>query len=203
LLTYHLLKNAGFHVALAGNVGFSMARQVAEQRHDWYVLEVSSFQLDGIDTFKPDIAVLLNITPDHLDRYKYALQNYVNSKFRIVRNMEPDQHFIYYADDPVIARELKTRPVVPHQVKVSLNRDADAPVKAEGSVMQFGLYDNFQVAQSQTTLKGPHNLINTMAAVSAAYLAGLESMPFAMGSKPLSMPRIDLKAWRRSMGWNS
>ncbi|MBA4058365.1 MAG: UDP-N-acetylmuramoyl-L-alanine--D-glutamate ligase, partial [Marivirga sp.] len=80
LLTYHLMKNAGFNVALAGNVGFSMARQVAEHQHDWYVLEISSFQLDGIEKFRPEIAVLLNITPDHLDRYEYNMQNYVESK---------------------------------------------------------------------------------------------------------------------------
>src|SRR6188768_1696405 len=85
LLTYHLMKEAGFHVALAGNVGFSMARQVAEQQHDWYVLEVSSFQLDGTKAFKPEIGILLNITPDHLDRYEYAMQNYVDSKFRLIQ----------------------------------------------------------------------------------------------------------------------
>ncbi|HTJ49951.1 MAG TPA: Mur ligase family protein, partial [Cyclobacteriaceae bacterium] len=96
LLTYHLLKSAGFNVALAGNVGQSLARQVAHEQHDWYVIEMSSFQLDGIRTFKPAIGILLNITPDHLDRYEYTMQNYVNSKFQLIKNMGKAQHFIYY-----------------------------------------------------------------------------------------------------------
>jgi UDP-N-acetylmuramoylalanine--D-glutamate ligase len=175
LLTYHLLKNAGIKVALAGNVGFSMARQVAETKFDWFVLEMSSFQLDGTETFKPDIGVLLNITPDHLDRYEYNMQNYVNSKFQLIENMEPQQFFIFYADDQVIAQDLKSRPVVPQRIPVSLGNDADANVKYNGVKMTFKLgNDSFEIAQSETTLKGPHNLINTMAAVSAAHLAGVK-----------------------------
>ena len=113
LLTYHLMKHAGFSVALAGNVGFSMARQVARQNFDWYVVEISSFQLDGTESFKPAIGILLNITPDHMDRYDYTMQNYVNSKFQLIENMTRQEHFIYYADDNVIANEMKTRSVVP------------------------------------------------------------------------------------------
>ena len=173
LLTYHLMKEAGFNVGLAGNVGKSMARQVATESFDWYVLEMSSFQLDGTKTFDPEIAVLLNITPDHLDRYEYTLQNYIDSKFQIVRKMKASQHFIYYADDAVIAAELKKRSIVPQQTPVSLKRDAAVPVYADGPTMHFKLKDAFQVAQSDTTLKGPHNLINTMAAVSSVYLAGV------------------------------
>jgi len=97
LLTYHLMKSAGFKVALAGNVGESMARKVVHDDFDWYVLEVSSFQLDGTSTFKPHIAVLLNITPDHLDRYEYKMENYIDSKFKIVQNMAAEDHFIYYS----------------------------------------------------------------------------------------------------------
>ncbi len=97
LLTYHLMKTAGFNVALAGNVGESLARKVANDNHDWYVLEISSFQLDGTKNFKPAIGVLLNITPDHLDRYGYEMQNYVDSKFRLVNNMDAGYHFIYYS----------------------------------------------------------------------------------------------------------
>ncbi|HNC29452.1 MAG TPA: Mur ligase family protein, partial [Cyclobacteriaceae bacterium] len=99
LLTYHLMKSAGFSVSLAGNVGESLARKVANGDADWYVLEVSSFQLDGTKTFKPEIGVLLNITPDHLDRYEYKLQNYVNSKFQLIQKMDVSSKFIYYADD--------------------------------------------------------------------------------------------------------
>lgn len=96
LLTYHLMQRAGFNVALAGNVGVSMARQIAEGHpYDWFVLEVSSFQLDGTKDFKPEIAILLNITPDHLDRYEYSFQNYIDSKFNIVQKMDASQHFIF------------------------------------------------------------------------------------------------------------
>jgi UDP-N-acetylmuramoylalanine--D-glutamate ligase len=173
LLTYHLLKTAGFNVALAGNVGFSMARQVAERKFDWYVLEVSSFQLDGTEVFKPEIGILLNITPDHLDRYEYTMQNYINSKFLLIENMTTQEEFIYYNDDPVIAAEIASRPIVPKRVPVSLKSDQDVPVKFDGEKMVFNLKEKFSIVQSDTTLKGPHNLINTMAAVSAAHLGGV------------------------------
>jgi UDP-N-acetylmuramoylalanine--D-glutamate ligase len=99
LLTYHILKNAGLNVGLAGNIGYSFARQVAKQNFDIYVLEISSFMLDNMYAFKADIAVLLNITPDHLDRYDYVMQNYVNAKFRIIQNQTSANHFIYCDDD--------------------------------------------------------------------------------------------------------
>ena len=175
LLTYHLMREAGFSIALAGNVGFSMARQAATGQFDWYVLELSSFQLDGTETFKPDIGILLNITPDHLDRYEYNLQNYVNSKFQLIENMEPQHAFIYFADDHVINKEIGSRPIVPDQVRVSLNPVSAASVKFDGNEMTFNIKgQKFRVAQSDTTLKGPHNLINTMASVAAAYLAGAD-----------------------------
>jgi UDP-N-acetylmuramoylalanine--D-glutamate ligase len=183
LLTYHLMKQAGFQVALAGNVGFSMARQVAREKFDWYVLEISSYQLDGTETFKPEIGILLNITPDHLDRYEYIMQNYVNSKFRLIENMTRQEHFIYYADDPVIAREIKTRSVVPGQVQVSLQPHAASAVRFDGQKMNFHLKENFSIQQSETTLKGPHNLINTMAAVTAVYLAGADIPSIRAGLK--------------------
>lgn len=170
LLTYHLMKTAGFNVGLAGNVGFSMARQVATTKFDWYVLEVSSYQLDGTETFKPEIGILLNITPDHLDRYEYNMQNYVNSKFQLIENMTRQEQFIYYVDDGVITQEIKTRTVVPVQVPISLR--GSGPVCYDGNKMVFNLKEKFSISQSETTLRGPHNLINTMAAVSAAYLAG-------------------------------
>ncbi len=178
LLTYHLMKQAGFKVALAGNVGFSMARQVAREKFDWYVLEISSYQLDGTETFKPEIGILLNITPDHLDRYDYTMQNYVNSKFQLITNMSRQEHFIYYVDDPVIAREMGIRTVVPLQIPFSLRADRQTSVFFDGTKMNFNLRERFDIAQSDTTLKGPHNLINTMAAVTAAYTGGasLESI---------------------------
>jgi UDP-N-acetylmuramoylalanine--D-glutamate ligase len=173
LLTYHLMKESGLHVGLAGNVGFSMARQITTEHFDWYVLEMSSYQLDGTEAFKPEIGILLNITPDHMDRYENTMQNYVNSKFQLIENMTRQEHFIFYADDNVIAQEMKTRFVVPDQIPVSLKPDAEASVYFDGAKMVFNLKDKFQIAQSETTLKGPHNLVNTMAAVTAAYLAGV------------------------------
>jgi UDP-N-acetylmuramoylalanine--D-glutamate ligase len=183
LLTYHLLKSAGFNVALAGNVGQSLARQVAHEQHDWYVIEMSSFQLDGIRTFKPAIGILLNITPDHLDRYEYTMQNYVNSKFQLIKNMGKAQHFIYYADDDVIAKEIASRKIEASMLPVSLKANSSVPVHYDGSGMAFGLDKVFSIKQSETTLNGPHNLINTMAAVSAAYLAGVDLASINEGLK--------------------
>lgn len=171
LLTYHLLKESGLNVALAGNVGISFARQVAEGQHDWYVLEVSSFQLDGTKTFNPYIGVLLNITPDHMDRYGNSMQAYADSKFRLIANMGQDQYFICFVDDPVIASGLEQRRVVPRQVSVSLKGSADAWY--DGSNMNFTFPESFSVNPADTTLVGQHNYINTMAAVSAARLAGV------------------------------
>jgi UDP-N-acetylmuramoylalanine--D-glutamate ligase len=173
LLTYHLLKSARLNVALAGNVGESFARKVATGDYDWYVLEVSSFQLDGTKTFKPNIGILLNITPDHLDRYEYKMENYINSKFQVVKNMTESDSFIYYADDAVTGPEVNKRKINASRIPVSLSSKR-YKVYADGTTMVFGLdTPMFQVTQSETTLKGPHNLINTMAAVSAARLAGV------------------------------
>jgi UDP-N-acetylmuramoylalanine--D-glutamate ligase len=172
LLIYHLMKAAGFNVALAGNVGESLARKVATGNFDWYVLEISSFQLDGTKSFKPEIGILLNITPDHLDRYEYTLQNYVNSKFQLIQNMDESSQFIYYGDDELTAREIKSRAVRPGQLPVSLKSSSNAPVYFDGEAMHFRVKDEFKIKQSETALKGPHNLINTMAAVTAVYLAG-------------------------------
>ena len=106
-LIYHILKNAGYNVGLAGNIGSSLALQVAEEQHDYYVIELSSFQLDNMYDFKADIAVLMNITPDHLDRYDFKMQNYVDSKMRIIQNQTPDDAFVFWNDDPIVTEELK------------------------------------------------------------------------------------------------
>ncbi len=183
LLIYHLMKQGGVNVALGGNVGFSMARQVALQQHEWYVLEVSSFQLDGTKKFKPQIAVLLNITPDHLDRYEYTMQNYVDSKFRIVQNMGIGQYFIYYSDDAIISKEVSKGKYEMNKVPVSLRSSSGSPVHGEAKKMSFNLTDSFLIDQSETTLNGSHNLINTMAAVSAVYLAGVSVNAIRTGLK--------------------
>lgn len=173
LLTYHLMKSAGFHVALAGNVGESLARKVAGGDHEWYVIEISSFQLDGTKIFKPHIGILLNITPDHLDRYDYKMQNYVDSKFQLVRSMDEDDFFIYYSDDTVTGTEVARKNIKATKIPISLKCNEKLPVYFTGHEMRFELLDKlFAITQSETTLKGPHNLINTMAAVSAVLLAG-------------------------------
>ncbi len=172
LLTYHLMKEAGINVALAGNVGFSMARQVVEKKFDWYVLEMSSFQLDGTKKFQPEIAILLNITPDHLDRYAYTMQKYVDAKLQIIQNMTANQYFIYYSEDEVIAKEVSQRNIQPAKLPVSL-KNITSIVHFDGTQMQFNLNTKFGIAQRETTLNGPHNLINTMAAVTAVNLAGV------------------------------
>jgi UDP-N-acetylmuramoylalanine--D-glutamate ligase len=181
LLTHHLLKSAGVSVALAGNVGESLARKVVNGNADWYVLEISSFQLDGTKTFKPEIGILLNITPDHLDRYEYTLQKYVDSKFQLVQNMDSSSHFISYSDDELTAKEVNSRKIQGTQIPVSLK--TKTPVAFDGTVMKFNMKENFSIAQSDTTLKGPHNLINTMAAVTAAYLVGVKVSAIREGLK--------------------
>jgi UDP-N-acetylmuramoylalanine--D-glutamate ligase len=174
LLTYHLLKSAGWNVALAGNVGESLARKVAEGDHDWYVVEISSFQLDGTRSFSPHIGILLNITPDHLDRYEYKMDNYIAAKFRLVANMKAGQHFIYYAQDPVLTAALPKFTTTAHQHSVSLHSSQGATAFADGTTMHFkAAQPEWTIGQEDTTLKGPHNLINTMCAVSAALLAGV------------------------------
>lgn len=181
LLTHHLLKSAGVSVALAGNVGESLARKVVNGNADWYVLEISSFQLDGTKTFKPQIGILLNITPDHLDRYEYTLQKYVDSKFQLIQNMDSSSQFIYYSDDELTAKEMSTRKIQGTQIPVSLK--TKTPVAFDGTVMNFNLKEKFSISQKDTSLKGPHNLINTMAAVTAAYLSGVKVSAIREGLK--------------------
>ncbi len=184
LLTYHLLKSAGFSVALAGNVGESLARKVAQGHHDWYVIEISSFQLDGTNTFKPHIGILLNITPDHLDRYEYKMKNYINTKFRLIQNMKADDYFIYYADDAVTGDEVGKRIIAPLPLPVSLKLTSNAPAHFDGETMSFSLDGaSFKISQVDTTLKGPHNLINTMSAVTAVHLAGASVEQIRKGLK--------------------
>ncbi|MBX7125324.1 MAG: UDP-N-acetylmuramoyl-L-alanine--D-glutamate ligase [Cyclobacteriaceae bacterium] len=184
LLTYHLLKSAGLNVALAGNVGESLARKVAFGNYDWYVVEISSFQLDGTVKFKPHIGILLNITPDHLDRYEYSMANYINSKFRLVKNFGPKDYFIYYAEDAVSGPEARIRTTEAYRVEVSMQHNSIAPAHFDGKKMVFNFGSKkFRVAQAETTLKGPHNLINTMCAVSAAYLAKVSEAKIREGLK--------------------
>ena len=165
LLIYHMFQKAGLNVGLAGNVGQSMAWQVAEQDFDYYVIELSSFQLDGMYKFKADIAILLNITPDHLDRYDYKMQNYVDSKFRITQNQTADDIFIYCADDPVLKEEMMKRKFAARCIPFGLG----IPPVVGAGIIDNNLIINweqniFTMSILDIALQGNHNTYNSMAA---------------------------------------
>ena len=164
-LIYHILNNAGLDVGLAGNIGNSLALQVATDPHAYYVVELSSFQLDHMFEFKADIAVLLNITPDHLDRYDYEFQNYVDAKFRITQNQTSADAFIYWDNDPVIKAELKKRTLVSTLYPFASERSekTTAFIEQDQLIIQT-LNSFFTMPQSELALKGLHNTYNSMAA---------------------------------------
>lgn len=168
LLTYHILKQGGLNVGLAGNIGKSFARQVAETEHDIYVLELSSFQLDGMFDFKADVAVLLNITADHLDRYDHKMENYVNSKFRIVQNLTEDDHFIYSADNEEITAGIAARKIIakayPITTKDKLEETAQGAYSDGTNFYINTLKNQFSMKIQELALQGRHNLSNGMAA---------------------------------------
>ncbi|WP_319502184.1 UDP-N-acetylmuramoyl-L-alanine--D-glutamate ligase [uncultured Draconibacterium sp.] len=165
LLTYHILQKAGLNVGLAGNVGKSFAWQVAEENFDVYVIELSSFQLDGMYDFKADVAVLMNITPDHLDRYGYDMQNYTDSKFRILQNQTADDYFVYCADDEVIQKEINKREIKPVQLPFGLGEAAGpgAGVRDNRIIINFN-QNQFSMSILDLSLQGKHNTYNSMAA---------------------------------------
>jgi UDP-N-acetylmuramoylalanine--D-glutamate ligase len=175
MLTYHILKNAGFNVGVAGNVGNSFALQVAENNFDYYVLEISSFQLDGMFNFKPEIAILTNITPDHLDRYDYNFENYINSKFRILQNMTLDDSFIFVVDDPVTYRELKNRKILPRKFPLTLkNIQQQNGAWVENNKMIIKVNKNiFSMTLEELALQGKHNIYNSMAAAVTANILSI------------------------------
>jgi UDP-N-acetylmuramoylalanine--D-glutamate ligase len=165
LLTYEMLKRAGINVGLAGNVGKSFALQVAENNYDYYVMELSSFQLDWMFSFRADIAVLLNITSDHLDRYDFQIQNYVDSKFRIIQNQRADDWFVYCADDPVIGEELKKRDIISNKVPFSMTTTLINGGWIDHDIMKLNIHNySFDMTIFDLALQGKHNLYNSMAA---------------------------------------
>ena len=173
-MTYHICRHGGLDCALVGNIGYSFARQVAEDPKSWYVAEISSFQLDDIVSFRPDVAILTNITEDHLDRYEYKFENYIRSKFRIVMNQTADDYFIYNQDDPVITTYISqsnfhSNPL-PFTMQQETNkggsiRDGQLNINAGSERLQMSIYD--------FALKGIHNQYNTMAAGIAAATVGI------------------------------
>jgi len=173
-LIYHIFKTAGYDAGLAGNIGHSLALQVAEDPHEYYIIELSSFQLDNMYDFRANIAVLLNITPDHLDRYNFEMQNYVDAKMRILQNQTADDAFIYWNDDPVISRELKKYNIKAVQYPFS-------ELKEKGSIgyIEAGQYviekpEPFNMEQEALSLTGRHNIYNSLAAGIAGNIAGIK-----------------------------
>ncbi len=172
MLTYFILKNEGLNVGLAGNVGKSFAWQVAECDYDYYVLELSSFQLDGMYDFRADVSVILNITPDHLDRYDYKFQNYIDSKFRILQNQTPEDAFIFWNDDPVLKAEIEKRDIKAQLLPFALDKKQNerAYVKEEEINIEdiHGQDEVFAMNANDLSLRGTHNMYNSMAAGLAA-----------------------------------
>jgi UDP-N-acetylmuramoylalanine--D-glutamate ligase len=176
LLTYHLLKNAGLNVGLAGNIGNSFAMQVATKKFDYYVLELSSFMLDDMFHFKADIAILTNITPDHLDRYDYQMQKYVNSKFRITQNQTASDYFIYCKDDEVIQAALASQQIDSTMIPISIAEDLAYGASISNQHLNIKLKQNtFTMTIQELALQGKHNLYNSMASGVAAKLLDIRN----------------------------
>jgi UDP-N-acetylmuramoylalanine--D-glutamate ligase len=171
MLTYHTFQKAGINVGLAGNVGKSFAKQVAEENFDWYILELSSFQLDGMFDFKADIAILLNITPDHLDRYAYNMQNYVNSKFRIIQNQGENDFFIYNTDDEVITANFDKIKTNVNSLPFSIRKVIENGGYADEKQLTLNINkDPFIMSIHDLALKGKHNVQNSLASGIASRL---------------------------------
>ncbi len=168
-LIYYMLKNAGLNVGLGGNIGKSYAYQVATEKYDYYVLELSSFQLDGMYDFKADIAILMNITPDHLDRYEYKLQNYVDSKFRITRNMKSEDCFIFCADDPITNEELQKIVLKTTMLPFSQEKEVEQGAYLDDQEMIVNYKeDEYIMFIRELAIQGKHNIYNSMAAAITA-----------------------------------
>ena len=173
-LIYHIFRHAGYDAGLAGNIGHSLALQVAEEPHAYYIIELSSFQLDNMYDFRANIAILLNITPDHLDRYDNSMQNYTDAKMRIIQNQTPQDAFIYWADDPIISKELKK-----YDIKAVLCPFSDIKKGGVIGYIEEGQYKleyptPFNMEQESLSLTGRHNIYNSLAAGLAANIAGIK-----------------------------
>ncbi len=174
MLVYHLLKSAGLNVGLGGNIGKSFARQVAEDNFDYYVLELSSFQLDGIVKYRPDLAIITNISPDHLDRYDYKYENYIASKFRITMNQTEEDFLIYDADDEAISEWLKTNKTKAQLIPFSLEKTFKKGAFLNNNIMEVAINEEEFVMETQyIALEGKHNIKNAMAATTVAKLLNI------------------------------
>lgn len=172
-LIYHIFKKAGLNVGLAGNIGQNLAYQVAECNYDYYVIELSSFQLDNMYKFHANIAVLMNITPDHLDRYGFEMQNYVDAKFRIIQNQTDDDAFIFWNDDPIIQKELHKYGIHGQYFPFAEKNEEGVAAFTEENKVYFTRPIAFNMEQEELALTGTHNLFNSMAAGISANIAGI------------------------------
>lgn len=170
-LTHHILKTGGMNIGLGGNIGFSFAKMVAEEIYDAYTLELSSFQLDNIEFFHPQITILLNITPDHLDRYQYELKNYIASKFRIIRNQNFTNQFIYNANDKYTTDYYAQYEKAPLQQSLPTSYPIDLSQQEDDNYIWI---DDFKIRKEELTLQGKHNYFNILTAVKTALIIGIE-----------------------------
>ena len=173
-LIYHIFKEAGYDAGLAGNIGNSLALQVAEDPHEYYIIELSSFQLDNMYDFRANVAVLLNITPDHLDRYQNKMQNYVDSKMRIIQNQTAEDAFIYWNDDPIIKRELEKYDIKALQLPFSELKEKGSIGYIEEGQYTIEVPTPFNMEQEALSLTGKHNIYNSLAAGIASDVAGIK-----------------------------
>ncbi len=165
MLIYHILRKAGLDVGLAGNVGFSLARQVAEEPHQYYVIELSSFQLENMYKFRANIAIILNITPDHMDRYDHKMEKYTAAKFRILQNQTAEDYFIYWMDDPIIARQVKNVQSEAMRLPFADHPTEGAAAWVENGIVHYDMPgDVWEIPCDRISLPGLHNLYNSMAA---------------------------------------
>ena len=172
-LIYHIFKSAGYDAGLAGNIGRSLALQVAEEPHEYYIIELSSFQLDNMYDFRANIAILLNITPDHLDRYDNCMQNYVDAKMRIIQNQTHEDSFIYWNDDPIIKRELEKYDIKAIQYPFSELKEKGSIGYIEEGTYHLEAPTPFNMEQEELSLTGKHNIYNSLAAGLASNIAGI------------------------------
>ncbi|MCM1290487.1 MAG: UDP-N-acetylmuramoyl-L-alanine--D-glutamate ligase [Prevotella sp.] len=177
MLIYHILKKAGIDAGLAGNIGNSLALQVAEDPHDVYVIELSSFQLENMYDFKADVAVMTNITPDHLDRYDYKMENYVAAKFRILQNQTPTDSFIYWQDDPIITEQIKNLQLEQRLLPFALDKEEGSVAwEDKNGIVHFSIPGEvWEIPRDKLSLTGLHNLYNSMAAGLSASVLKIKS----------------------------
>ena len=172
-LIYHIFKAAGYNVGLAGNIGQSLALQVAEKNYDYYIIELSSFQLDNMYDFRANIAILMNITPDHLDRYDYKMQNYVDAKFRITQNQTEEDAFVFWNDDPIIQKELSKYGLKARLYPFAEIKENGVIAYTDNNKVYFDAPIAFNMEQEELALTGKHNLYNSLAAGITANLSGI------------------------------